>query len=152
MGEFMNAPFGVRYSVMGDVAEGIFEKVMPAHHRLGLNRPSLHVASLPYIMRFLPDYLTTDGMVEVMGIGRDKTLKIKTEKLNNLLRFEMLCPVHLFVWDSSRKKWWLNPLGAWSSACMVHGEVDHFPDNGHEYIKLNSDNFPCVGVKFDGQS
>ena len=149
---FHQAPFAVRYTQMGDVAEGVFEKVFPAHHRLGLNRPNLRVMSLPYITRFLPDFLVADGMVEVMGIGRDKTLKFKIEKMHNLLRWGMVCPVHLFVYDSSRKKWYYAPIEQWFQAATAHGTLDHFEDNNSPYLRLLSDNFPCEGVKYDGEA
>lgn len=148
MGEFHKAPFHVRFGTMGDTAEKIFEQVFPHHHRLGLNRPNLHTQSLPYIMRFLPDFLTVQGMVEVMGIGRDKTLKFKIEKLHNLIKWSNMCEVHLFVYDSSRKKWYMAPLDAWHAACTAHGTLDHFDDNNAAFIRLTSDNFPVEGIKF----
>lgn len=145
---YNEAPFHVRFGMMGDISEKVFEKVFPQHHRLGLNRPNLHTQSLPYIMRFTPDYLTIDGMVEVMGIGRDKTLKFKIEKMNNLVRWSTLCPVFLFIYDSSRKKYWYGPLDDWYTACTAFGELDHFPDNNQPYLRLHSDNFPFEGIKY----
>jgi hypothetical protein len=149
---FHQAPFAVRYSQMGDVSEGVFETLTPNHHRYGLNRPNMYVANLPPMLRYTPDYLTPNGLVEVMGIGKDKTLKIKIEKINALLKWHMTGEVHLFVYDSYRKKWWLAEIDDWFSACVSYGEMARFPDNNKEYVRLNSDNFPVEGVKYDGET
>ena len=149
---FHQSPFHVRFGAMGDVAEKVFEDIFPAHHRLGLNRPNLHTQSLPYIMRFLPDFLTVDGMIEVMGVGRDKTLKFKIEKMNALARWQQMAPVHLFVYDSSKKRWWISPLEAWQEACISKGTIDHFDDNKKAYVKLLTDDFPSEPTKYDAAS
>ena len=148
MSSFHQSPFHVRFGAMGDVAESVFENVYPNNHRLGLNRPNLHTQSLPYIMRFLPDYLTVDGMVEVMGVGRDKTLKFKIEKMNALARWQTMAPVSLFVYDSSKKRWWCAPLEMWQEACIKSGTVDHFDDNKKAYVRLLTDDFPTAATKY----
>ena len=148
MSEFNAAPFNIRYSSMGDTSEKVFESLYPNFHRLGLNRPNMNVNALPAQMRYLPDYLTTAGMVEVMGIGRDKTLKLKFEKMHALQQWTSIMQVHLFVYDSHRRKWWIGPIEEWQQRCVEHATVAYFSDNNKPYMRLLSDNFPTEGNRY----
>ena len=147
MSDFYKAPFSVRYGQMGDLSEKQFERLMPQHHRLGLSRPPFSMATLPSMLRCLPDYLTPAGLVEVMGIGRDKTLKLRVEKMEALQQWKLIYPVFLFVYDSNRNRWWLSELENWNLKILQHGEIDHFPDNNKPFIRLHVDNFPVEAVK-----
>lgn len=142
---FHEAPFAQRYAIMGDIAEAIFEQVEPKHHRLGYNRPPFYVANLPLMLRNLPDYMIKEGLVEVMGIGKDKTLKLKIEKLRSLLNWQLVANVELFVYDSHRKTYWRAPINEWELACAEFATMDRFPDDNRPYYRLNSDNFPAEG-------
>ena len=148
---FYQGNFSQRFGVMGDIAETAFERFEPRHHRLGYNRPPFQTTKLPLMLRCIPDYMTRDGMTEVMGIGRDKTLKLKVEKLRSLTQWLLVAPVSLFVYDSHRKKCWLAPIADWEIACAEHGVFDRFHDDNRAFIRLNSDSFPCEGVKLDGE-
>lgn len=147
---FHEAPFSQRYAIMGDIAESVFEHVEPKHHRLGYNRPPFYVANLPLMLRNLPDYMYKDGLVEVMGIGKDKTLKLKVEKLRSLLNWQMVANVELFVYDSHRKLYWRAPIFEWELACAEFATMDRFPDDNRPYYRLNSDNFPSQGTQVNG--
>lgn len=142
---FHEAPFAQRYAIMGDIAEAVFEHVEPKHHRLGYNRPPFYVANLPLMLRNLPDYMIKEGLCEVMGIGKDKTLKLKVEKLRSLLNWTMVSSVELFVYDSSRKMYWRAPIFEWEHACAEFATMDRFPDDNRAYYRLNSDHFPSAG-------
>jgi hypothetical protein len=135
---------------MGDIAESVFEDVEPKHHRLGYNRPPFYVANLPLMLRNLPDYMIKEGLVEVMGIGKDKTLKLKVEKLRSLLNWQLIANVELFVYDSHRKQYWRAPIMEWELACAEYATMDRFPDDLRPYYRLNSDNFPNEGKKLNG--
>jgi len=150
MSQFHEAPFAQRYAIMGDIAESVFEDVEPKHHRLGYNRPPFYVANLPLMLRNLPDYMIKEGLVEVMGIGKDKTLKLKVEKLRSLLNWQLIANVELFVYDSHRKQYWRAPITEWELACAEHATMDRFPDDLRPYYRLNSDNFPNEGKKLNG--
>jgi hypothetical protein len=150
MSQFHEAPFAQRYAIMGDIAESVFEDVEPKHHRLGYNRPPFYVANLPLMLRNLPDYMIKEGLVEVMGIGKDKTLKLKVEKLRSLLNWQLIANVELFVYDSHRKQYWRAPIMEWELACAEYATMDRFPDDLRPYYRLNSDNFPNEGKKLNG--
>ena len=102
---FHERTFANRFGAMGDEAESVFEATHPAGYvRFGLNRPPLHMASLPVRVRYAPDYLTSKGFVEVKGCGRDQRLKVKLENLNALHYWNQLFTTSVFVWDSSKKR------------------------------------------------
>lgn len=148
---FHEQHFASRFGQMGDASEKQFEQLFPQHHRFGLNRPNMHVPSIPAMLRYTPDYMIVSGLVECMGIGRDSTLKLKLEKMSALHRWELVAPVSLFVWDSHRSRYWIASLSDWQRACVEHGEVAEFDDNSKPYIRLKSTNFPTTSVKINAQ-
>jgi hypothetical protein len=94
---------------MGDEAEGHFEEYAEGvlgqkWIRFGLERPPLHMASLPTRLRYTPDYLMSKRFVEVQGFGRDQTAKFKLEKLNAAHWWNDLHPLYIYVWDSHKKR------------------------------------------------
>lgn len=90
---------------MGDEAEQVFTEVYGRGYVVwGLRRPSIKVSALPAKIRYAPDYLTSDGFVEVMGVGRDQVLKLKVEKHIALLQWNQEMPTRLFIWDSSNRR------------------------------------------------
>lgn len=110
-----NLPWHVRMGIMGDTAEQKYESVQNQlgikHVRYGLSRPPFKVITLPRFLRYTPDYLQADRLVEVQGIGRDATLKLKTDKHAALMAWhDMVLPVELWVWDSHRSKYATVPL------------------------------------------
>lgn len=102
---FSDQPFAHRYGTMGDTAERHFlEYVGNRAERWGINRPNLHVQKLPSRVRGAPDYLTEDGFVECMGIGRKQILQVKLEKWGVLRWWNDLMSVSVYVWDSHRRR------------------------------------------------
>lgn len=97
---------------MGDIAEGVFDHVYNGRaHELGLNRywqngDRLYMNKMTAAMRYAPDRMTIDALIEVMGVGHDQTLKIKLEKLDALTKWEEVGPVRLFVYDSKNHRYW----------------------------------------------
>ncbi len=86
---------------MGDQAEARFESVYPnGWVRTGLNRPPLQVWKLPMRERYRPDYMTSNGYVEVQGLGKKQTMALKIEKYNCLQAWHQIFPVDLFVYDA----------------------------------------------------
>lgn len=139
---FHEQSFASRMYAMGDEAEGSFEKLFPAHHRSGLNRPPMNVAQLSLKDRYTPDYLLAEGYVEVMGIGgRTPTLKLKNEKILALASWDATTATHLFVACSKTKRWWKAPLHDWVRACLDHGELKTFLEGKH-YWNLHPSHFP----------
>jgi len=146
---FREKSWGARYDTMGDIAETAFLNVYPKAHRLGLNRPDFDVRGMADPMRYAPDFMLSDGLYEVMGVASrgDSLLKVKFEKLDALSTWMCIGPVHLFIYDSSRKRYWIAPLRDWSKSCHKHGEVARFPDNRKPYFALHIDDFPTEPIR-----
>lgn len=148
MSEFNKGNWAARFGAMGDKAEAAFEAICPNHHRSGINRPPLNVAQLSVKDRNTPDYLTNDGYVECMGIGgKVPSLKLKVEKAIALCMWNHDTPTDLFVWDSTRRRWWRAPIWQWINACVLHGQVHKFHDNDKPYWQLTPDQFPVGPTK-----
>lgn len=147
---FNESSWSARFGKMGDEAEGMFARLFPNHHRSGLDRPPLNVAQLSLKDRNTPDYLTNDGYVECMGIGGKKpSLKLKCDKAVALCMWDGDTPTDLFVWDSTRKRWWRAHIWDWVNACVRHGIVKTFHDNDKPYWELAPEHFPTAPTKAD---
>jgi len=119
---FHSKPFSKRYLHMGNLAQGVFlrwaERNNVAVDEFGFNRPPFtKFFELPRVLRYTPDYVcevaddvfeigTRHVMVEVKGVGRDQSVKIKIDNLNSLVEWESFtgCPLVLFVFDSHHKR------------------------------------------------
>lgn len=140
--------FSSRHDQMGDIAENVFDTINGDRvHPLGLNRywkngKRLSLSSMTIPMRYTPDRMVGDAFVEVMGIGRDQTLKIKDEKLSALWQWRHLGPVELFVYDSHKERYWQAPLEDWWRAVRSYGQNAAFHD-GKTYLALHVLHFPC---------
>ncbi len=95
-------------------------------------------------MRYIPDRLTRDAFVEVQGIGRDRTLKIKDEKFDALALWAKseIGPVVLFIWDRTDQVTYEGPLLDWYNAAQEHGVPGVYPE-GKTYLGLNVAHFPA---------
>jgi len=134
---FADKPFGVRIQTMGDIAERRFEEESPVKWvRYGLCRPPINMSALPAQLRYTPDYLTAQGLVEVQGLGRDQILKVKHEKLEALKWWEKVHPVYLFVYDSQKDGSSTLTLSEVRKKCKL-SETDEFPE-GKAYYAIKS--------------
>jgi hypothetical protein len=130
---FSERPWHGRYADMGDTAERAFEaRSKVGYVRMGISRPPLRVPDLHPYVRQIPDYLTTRGWIEVMGIGADQTLKLKVEKLAALKFWSLLMPVYLWVWDAHNKRHSEVPL-ALLEGLALDAEIARFPDSNAYY-------------------
>jgi hypothetical protein len=100
---FAAQPWAGREGSLGDEAEGHYEALAAAngwaYMRFGMNRPPLHVASLPLRIRYMPDYCESKRLVECQGGGYDRKVKIKVEKLNEVTEWNKIHPVVWFLWN-----------------------------------------------------
>jgi hypothetical protein len=85
----------------------------------------------------MPDYLTTKGWVEVMGVGDDQTLKLKLDKLMALHFWRLLMPVDLWVYDSRRDRHAEAPIERVNDLVMGTS-VDRFPE-GQPYYEISAE-------------
>lgn len=128
---------------MGDEAEGVFEANYPmAWTRFGLNRPDVPMGSLPPFLRFTPDYLTSKGLVEVQGFGRDQLCKLKQDKVVALLEWNRHFRVDLFLWDSTNKRFGWVRLNDLVTNLHKHN-VRMFPE-GTQYFEVAADELPMA--------
>jgi hypothetical protein len=144
---FHKQSFHTRFQAMGDEAEGIFLTLHPNKYvRIGLDRPPFSMQGMPINMRATPDFIGRLHFVEVQGIGRDRTLKLKENKTNALFIWnKYIGPVDLFVWDRTNKHTYQAPLADWMVAVGAHGVEGAYPE-GHKYYGLNVSDFPVEGT------
>ena len=132
---FADRPFNERIQMMGDLAERKFEEVSKVNYiRYGLNRPPLNMASLPLSIRHTPDYLTSNNLVEVQGLGKDQMLKMKIEKMRALGSWNRMHKVQLFVYDSTNDRHALIEYSDLQKLCRK-ATVESFPE-GKQYYAI----------------
>lgn len=134
---YADQPWEARVGVLGDKAEAEFEaRSRLGFVRTGLKRPPIRVRDLhPYVAQ-LPDYLTTKGWIEVMGMGEDGILKLKIKKLEALNYWGLLMPLVLWVWDSHKKRHTEVPLERLNDLA-VSAKIGFFPE-GTPYYELHA--------------
>jgi len=132
---FSEQSFTKRLQTMGDIAERAFEERYDQNFcRYGLNRPSINMAMLPPHLRYTPDYLTSQALVEVQGLGSDQILKVKLDKYESLKWWNKTHPVVLFVYDSSNDRCAALPFTR-LRGLFKNAEIDSFPE-GKEYYAV----------------
>lgn len=134
---FKDKNWNARFQAMGDEAEGIFEQVYPnGFTRYGLDRPPIQMHKLEPFIRYTPDYLTSQGPVEVQGFGYDQVAKIKVDKLEALLMWDAIQPTRLFLWDSHQQRHAMLAIDE-VKRMVKHGDVtvQSFPE-GKEYYAI----------------
>lgn len=101
-----------RKQVLGKPAETAFE-IFARKKNIRLEpfgmkeESSLDYWKTKLFLRLRPDYLCQQGhksfFVEVKGCGSDAILKFKIESIEALYTWQLLLPVFIFLWDSSRQ-------------------------------------------------
>tara|TARA_R100000458_G_C8263271_1_gene238573 strand:- start:1103 stop:1498 length:396 start_codon:yes stop_codon:yes gene_type:complete len=120
---------------MGDIAEGAFEERYPEKFvRYGLNRPPIKMSALPPIVRYTPDYLTSNAFVEVQGLGGDQIFKLKIDKLESLSYWNTMHPVLMYVYDSHNNR---DVVLEWDALTRLtlKSKIDSFPE-GKKYYAI----------------
>lgn len=148
---FHQRNFNQRLQTMGDPSEHACDKVHGFRtHKLGLDRVwqndvGLYMAQMTPAMRYTPDRMVIDRFIECMGIGRDKTLKLKQEKVLAMKAWTGIGPTDLFVFDQPNGSYYQSSVSAWTEACVMHAEVKVFPE-GKAYYALHRDHFPADSI------
>ncbi len=107
---FNEQPWAKRFGEMGDSAEAVYREVLPlgTSEEYGWRRPKTTMRNMSDMVKNMPDFYAGAGyLVEVMGCGRDLTLKLKVKKYEALKGWNKVQPVCLFVWNSSLREWLL---------------------------------------------
>ena len=143
--QFHEQGWNDRFGAMGDEAEGVFERVFPkGKARYGLNRPPIQVSALPLMLRYTPDYITSTGLVEVQGFGKDGSFRLKVEKYKALCQWEQTWHVDFFLWDKTNKRWAIVPLHK-VEEILASAEAGLYPE-GKAYWKIPAKNLDCEWV------
>jgi hypothetical protein len=131
---------------MGDLAEGVFEASYEQKYvRFGLNRPPINLATVPAFVRYTPDFLTSKGLVEVQGFGKDQVAKFKENKLAALHEWHRFFRVDFFLWDSANRRFGWVRLPELDESLAAHGSNMRFENDGNSYFALRADCIPVVG-------
>jgi hypothetical protein len=118
-----------RVSQLGDRAETTFLSTVDcAAEKFGLDRTHVNLAAVPAFVRYTPDFLCHNGLVECMGIGRDKVLKLKVEKLDALCQWDKQFFTYLFVFDSAANLWTEQPIEEVRHQCHTTATMQRFPE------------------------
>lgn len=136
---FSDQPFNKRFYEMGDLAEGRFED-WSVHNfvRYGLNRPPLAMWKLPPRVRYTPDYLTSNNLVEVQGFGKKQIIHMKPDKWEALLWWDRnVMPVQLFLYDSFYEREIMFPIKK-LRPFVDRAEIRTFPE-GKEYYAIKAE-------------
>lgn len=145
MGAFHEQSFKDRWGRMGDAAESVFEDVYPqAWERLGWDRTHLQMGAWPPILRYIPDYMTSKGMVECMGCGKDGILKLKVEKLRAMREWDDIYRCDLFVWSSYQSTYGWVRVSDMDVAWQWQQEERQFHD-GKTFLAIPLESLPVVG-------
>ncbi len=142
---YADQPFAQRFHKLGDQAEAAYEAALPLGKsvRFGWDRPPVTMAKMSEPIKHLPDYYAGSGyLVEVVGCGRDKTLKFRTSKLSALEVWHAIQPVYIFVYNSHLKRWalvyWDEFVGIYQQAVDKNG-VKEFSSDGNTYVPIPFD-------------
>ena len=110
-----------RIETLGDPAENAFRKYAAqggiACVKYGLDRPPLDLSRTPSYIRYTPDFLTNNGLVEVQGCGRDQCFKFKHDKLRALLQWQRHHHVDMWLWNEPLDDWRQIPLTRIATMC-----------------------------------
>lgn len=102
---FHQQSFSNRFRSMGDEAETVFEQKHEGKFvRYGFNRPPVGMHLMTAKIRYTPDYILTRALVECMGVGNDRILKLKSEKAYALQQWHTDWNLEFFMWDSKLKE------------------------------------------------
>lgn len=139
MNQFYQKDWKDREIELGDSAETMFEWVQTERHhawtRYGLLRPDVKLHMLPDLVRYTPDYLQNVRFVEVKGVGKDHTLKIKDKQLAALRTWnELVMPVDVFIWDSYRRRYGEVGIEHLYDLCHDFGTHEEFPEGPHAWF------------------
>lgn len=91
-------------------------------------------------IKHLPDFYVGDGyLVEVVGCGRDLTLKFRESKRRSLDAWAQLQRLCVFVYNSKLQAWWLVMWPEFAQlydAVAISDGVQAFSSDGNRFVAL----------------
>ena len=109
MSSFKDQNWEERVEVLGDPAEKAFQEYASrrglAVVKYGLDRPPVDLGRVSAFVRYTPDFLTSEGLVEVQGCGRDQQFKFKADKLVALMQWQRHQHVNVWLWNQPLDDW-----------------------------------------------
>lgn len=120
MSAFRDRSWEQRVGVLGDEAEQKFAEFAEEEGfgfaPYGLARPPVNLSRVSPFVRYTPDFLTANRLIEVQGHGREGVTKCKIDKLQQLSEWDRYMPVAMFLWNSTRKVRFLVPFPSYWEA------------------------------------
>ncbi|MFO0417803.1 MAG: hypothetical protein ACK53T_00230 [Planctomycetota bacterium] len=122
---FKDETWEERVEVLGDPGEQAFQEYAArrvlACVKYGLDRPPVDLRRVPAFVRYTPDFLTDEGLIEVQGCGKDQLFKFKHEKLRALMQWNRQTTIRLWLWNQPLNDWRMLPLGRIYAMCRLGG-------------------------------
>jgi len=124
-----------RVEVLGDPGENAFREYAGRRGlgvvKYGLDRPPVDLGRTADFVRYTPDFLTDEGLVEVQGCGRDQLFKFKHAKLRALLSWQRHQHVNVWLWNQPLDDWRQVPVTQVAAMCRVKiGGCQVFREDG----------------------
>ena len=143
MSSFKDEEWNDRVAILGDPAEKKFQEWAARSGigcvKYGLDRPPVNLSRVSAFVRYTPDFLTDNGLVEVQGCGSDQLMKFKHDKLQALMQWQRRDHVNVWLWNQPLDDWRQLPVLRIVAMCQQH------PRPGGRHVSL----FREDGV-FDG--
>lgn len=106
---FKDQSWEERVEVLGDIGETAFQEYASRRQlgcvKYGLDRPPVDLRRIPAFVRYTPDFLTDEGLIEVQGCGKDQLFKFKHEKLRALATWDRTSTVRVWLWNEPLQDW-----------------------------------------------
>jgi hypothetical protein len=110
-----------RVEILGDPSEKAFQEYAGRRQlsvvKYGLDRPPVDLRRTPAFVRYTPDFLTDEGLIEVQGCGKDQLFKIKHAKLRALMQWNRQSTIRMWLWNQPMDDWRLVPVGRIATMC-----------------------------------
>lgn len=132
-------PYSARANTLGDESEAKYLELHPNSDRYGFDHTDINLKNVPAFVRYRPDFIQHNRLVECMGFGRDGTLKIKLEKLYVLQQWNSVFHTDMFFWDSSERRHITMHVNDVALACKKNAKLDQFHEgNPAWFLKVDT--------------
>jgi hypothetical protein len=137
MTTFKDQNWEERVETLGDPAEKAYREYASRRGlgvvKYGLDRPPVNLGRTTDFVRYSPDFLTDEGLVEVQGCGRDQLFKFKWAKLTALAQWQRHMHVNMWLWNQPLDDWRMVPVTQIAAMCQQYptaGRYVSFREDG----------------------